>query len=169
MRTRLQRVNILRAPFRCCAVVVLAAALQGCCANRPIDATVPLLADESEAFEKRIGMALPGGWTIDRHHRAPMFAVGKPTSEPYRLDSERYWILSTPWPGKEPQRAQVVLYLFRDPAGVPAHLERLATWERFALFAQDPADVSIGGSSFTWSTLPGWSGARAAIVAAMNP
>ncbi|HKZ08503.1 MAG TPA: hypothetical protein VJU81_23755 [Methylomirabilota bacterium] len=128
---------------------------------------IPPVIDEVEALERRIGTVLPRTWTIERRPRRIDGAPGPP-SRPYLDDWDRAWVLSTPWPGQAPQRAQIVLHLLRDGGSVGPHQEVLSPWERFTVVAQDPSVVSIGGDAFSWATLPGWPSARADLRAALG-
>ena len=128
--------------------------------------TPPVL-DEAEAFESRLIRVLPAGWTVDRRERRPWYRPLPRSSQPYLTDWDRSWVLSTPWPGHEPQRAQVHLHLVRDADSLPPSKETLARWERFTVVAQDPAVMEIDNDSFAWHTLPGWPTARADLVTAL--
>ena len=55
------------------------------------------------------------------------------------------------------------------PTGeAPENLERLGTFERFTVAAQDPQTKRIAGQAFTWTTLPGWARARTDLAAALR-
>jgi hypothetical protein len=126
----------------------------------------PPLIDEVEAFERRIGTVLPRTWTLARWARR-LDTMPGPPSRPYLDEWDRAWVLSTPWPGHEPQRAQIVLHLLRDGDGVGPGHDVVAQWERFTVLGQDPAVIAIGTDRFTWATLPGWPTARADLAAAL--
>ena len=131
----------------------------------PPGAWTPPVIDEVEIFETRLASVLPPGWTLERRDLRPW--GGQPDSQPYLADGQRGWVLSTPWPGHDPQRAQVWLFLFRSPGPLSPQQAVLTRWERFDVVAQDPASIRIGNDSFSWTTLPGWPNAKADIVAAL--
>ena len=129
-------------------------------------ADTPPLLDEAEALEHRLRAVLPRTWTLEARVRQP-WRFGPAASRPYLAEWDRAWVLSTPWPGHAPQRAQIVLYLLRDGTGMGPHHEILARWERFTVAAQDPATLAIGSDRFSWATLPGWPSARADLAATL--
>lgn len=128
--------------------------------------TPPVL-DEAEALERRLRSVLPPAWHLEQRVRRPWHLGGPDASRPYLGEWDRAWVLSTPWPGHEPQRAQIVLHLLRDGGSLRRRQEIVARWERFAVVAQNPGVVRIGDDAFTWATLPGWPTARADLAAAL--
>ncbi len=120
----------------------------------------PPTIDEIEAFEDRLNWILPHNWSLEKRDRRPFEIPSSRSSKPYLDDWNRYWVLSTPWPTHEPQRAQIHLYLIQNSVALPNNKELLTNWERFSIVAQDPSVVQINNDSFTWMTLPGWSDAK---------
>jgi hypothetical protein len=136
-------------------------------AGSPAGLGLPPLIDEVEAFEDRLGSVLPGTWSLERVDRRPWDPLSRGRSLPYLSDLDRSWVLSTPWPGEAPQRAQVHLFLIMDGAPIPASKDVLTRWERFTVVAQDPTVIQIANRAFTWDTLPDWPDARAEIIGAL--
>ena len=158
----------MRQLLRLAALLLAARALHRAFFGPTPDPDLPPLIDEVEALERRLRPVLPGGWTLERRPQRPWDPGPAPlASRPYLEDWARAWVLSAPWPGHEPQRAQVHLFLLRDTGGLSVDREMLARWERFSVAAQDPAAIAIGNDRFTWATLPGWPTARADIIAAL--
>lgn len=141
----------------------------GCCADDPQARDVsglPPLIDEVDAFEARLRVVLPAGWTIDRHLLRQYDTSHPIASRPWFAPEARAWMLSTPWPGSN-QRFELFLFLFEKGTSAPPDLQPVGVFERFAVLAQDPSVASIGGARFDWATMPGWPGARQAIERAL--
>ena len=79
-----------------------------------INSATPAIIDEVEIFENILLSIIPVNWSMEKRNRRPLFLLNPPTSKPYLDSWHRYWVLSTPWPGHEPQRAQIHLYLLQD-------------------------------------------------------
>lgn len=126
--------------------------------------TIPPIIDEVEVFENILLSALPINWTFERRNRRSIGPLGLRSTTPYLSDWNRYWVLSTPWPGNEPQRVQIHLYLIREIGTLHNDKEHLTNWERFSVVAQNPSVIQINNQSFTWATLPGWPNAKDDII-----
>lgn len=121
---------------------------------------IPPIIDEVEVFENILLSILPSNWTLEITSNRPLDPLGYDETKPHLGDWDHFWILSTLWPGHEPQRIQIHLYLLRKIGTLHSDKEKLADWERFSVIAQNPSVIQINNESYTWTNLPGWPNAK---------
>lgn len=156
--------------MRLAGLLAFVALTAGCCGDAPRahDLTgLPPLLDEVEAFEERLRRVIPYDWQLERLSFKAADPGRRPASQPWAEPEARAWVISTPWPGTN-QRLNVMLFLVPNDKTPQPHHDRLASWERFSVTAQDPSIAEIGGVRYSWDSLPGWPDARAAIVSTLR-